>query len=82
MEHLKSSNLSPEEIPEGFTAGNGPAQEQQSESQKRELQRRAILEQALTPEAWQRLGTIRVSVCSPLLLFSVILKVFHSLVFF
>lgn len=64
QQHLKNSDISPEEIPQGFTAGNGPATEQQNESQKRELQRRAILEQALTPEALSRLGTIRVSLLS------------------
>jgi programmed cell death protein 5 len=59
QQHLNSSDISPEEIPEGFTTGAGPATEQQNESQKRELQRRGILEQSLTSEAWSRLGTIR-----------------------
>jgi len=60
QQQLKGSDISPDEIPEGFTTGVGSgATDQQTESQKRELQRRAILEQALTPEALARLGTIR-----------------------
>jgi hypothetical protein len=59
------SNLSPDELPEGFssvdpTGAGGSQDAAQAQKLAKEEQRRAILEQALTPEALARLGTIKV----------------------
>jgi hypothetical protein len=59
-------SLRPEEIPEGFssadpTAGPGAGGDSnQAQAYSKEEQKRAVLEQALTPEALARLGTIKV----------------------
>lgn len=58
-------NVRPDEIPDGFTAAdptnNGGAGDQKAAQRAaKEEQRRAILEQALTPEALARLGTVKV----------------------
>lgn len=58
------ANLRPDEIPEGFTAadpngGGGTSNQGQAVAAKEE-QKRSVLEQALTPEAIARLGTIKV----------------------
>lgn len=58
-------SVRPDEIPDGFTAAdptnNGGAGDQQAAQRAaKEEQRRAILEQALTPEALARLGTVKV----------------------
>lgn len=58
-------SLRPEEIPEGFssadpTAGPGAGGDSnQAQAYSKEEQKRAVLEQALTPEALARLGTIK-----------------------
>mmetsp|Transcript_19117 Transcript_19117/g.18363 ORF Transcript_19117/g.18363 Transcript_19117/m.18363 type:complete len:139 (-) Transcript_19117:165-581(-) len=59
-----SSDIRPEEIPDGFTtAGPNSATTQGSENgsiaQKKDAQRQAALEQVLTPDALARLGTIK-----------------------
>mmetsp|Transcript_21121 Transcript_21121/g.29596 ORF Transcript_21121/g.29596 Transcript_21121/m.29596 type:complete len:141 (+) Transcript_21121:85-507(+) len=62
-----TQDLKPDEIPEGFSAidptkGPAPAagnKGQTSAAQEKEAQKRSILEQALTPEALARLGTIK-----------------------
>ena len=62
-----TSNIRPDEIPEGFTAADptqassaaGPAP-QQVQKQAQEERKRSILEQSLTPEALARLGTLKV----------------------
>jgi programmed cell death protein 5 len=61
------SNINPDELPEGFStmdpnskqssASNAPQQQQQQQQQ--EEQKHAILQQALTPEALERLGRIK-----------------------
>lgn len=60
-------NLNPADIPEGFTAADptgapGAGGKASAEAQAKEEQKRSILEQALTPEALARLGTVKVSV--------------------
>jgi hypothetical protein len=62
-------NLNPADIPEGFTAADptgapGAGGKASAEAQAKEEQKRSILEQALTPEALARLGTVKVSVSS------------------
>ena len=62
-------NLKPEDIPEGFTAADptgapGAGGNANAEAQAKEEQKRSILEQALTPEALARLGTVKVSASS------------------
>jgi hypothetical protein len=62
------ANFSTDELPDGFSSidptgagGSGGAQDAaQAQKLAKEEQRRAILEQALTPEAFARLGTIKV----------------------
>ena len=61
-----NSNVSPDEIPDGFTAAdpnqaNAGPDSKPAQKQAQEEQRRSILEQSLTPEALARLGTIKVS---------------------
>lgn len=63
------ANFSPDELPEGFssvdpTGAGGSQDAAQAQKLAKEEQRRAILEQALTPEALARLGTIKVCVSS------------------
>ena len=58
-------NVRPDEIPGGFTAADptnngGQGDQQAAQRAAKEEQRRAILEQALTPEALARLGTVKV----------------------
>jgi len=58
------TNLKPEEIPEGFTSADpnsssGMNDPQQAKHAQEEAQRQAVLEQALTPEAIQRLRRIK-----------------------
>jgi hypothetical protein len=61
-------NVRPDEIPDGFSAADptnnggagGGGDPQEAKSQEKEGQRKAILDQALTPEAFARLGTIKV----------------------
>jgi len=58
----------PEDIPDGFSSADptnnggagGGGDPKQAESQAKQEQRRSVLEQALTPEALARLGTIKV----------------------
>ncbi len=60
------ANISPDEIPDGFTAAGpgggagGGADQAAAKKQAVEEQRRALLEQAMTPEALARLGTLKV----------------------
>lgn len=59
-----SSNIRPEEIPEGFSASGPNSTPQQgsengSISQKKDAQRQSVLEQVLTSDALARLGTIK-----------------------
>ena len=66
-------SVRPDEIPEGFTAVDpnnpsgpgGAADSKQAEVKAKEEQRRSILEQALTPEALARLGTLKVRLVFP-----------------
>jgi hypothetical protein len=61
-------NVRPDEIPDGFSAADptnnggagGGGDPQEAKNQEKEGQRKAILDQALTPEAFARLGTIKV----------------------
>ena len=62
------TNIRPDEIPDGFSAVD-PSQAsaagpdpKQAQKQAQEERKRAILEQALTPEALARLGTIKASI--------------------
>lgn len=70
MDNLQPSNISPDELPEGFTIGGPPGAAvggdgsggNDSSSQKAaamEEQKQAILEQALTPDALARLRRIK-----------------------
>eukprot|EP00979_Chaetoceros_neogracilis_P005897 scaffold1139_cov235-Chaetoceros_neogracile.AAC.1 len=60
-------NVRPDEIPDGFSAADptnnggagGGGDPQEAKNQEKEGQRKAILDQALTPEAFARLGTIK-----------------------
>jgi programmed cell death protein 5 len=63
MDNLAPANVDPSELPSGFTTGNptgGASAEQQNQAQQRKAQRDAILEQALTPDALERLKRIKV----------------------
>ncbi len=59
-----NTNISPDDIPDGFTAagpgGGGADQQAVAKKQAVEEQRRSLLEQAMTPEALARLGTLKV----------------------
>jgi hypothetical protein len=62
MDNLEPVN--PDELPDGYSAadpnatGGGP--QKSSEAQQKELQKQAVLEQALTPDALARLRRIKV----------------------
>ncbi len=60
-----STEVRPEEIPDGFTT-SGPnissaGSESQAIAQKKDAERQSILEQVLTSDALARLGTLKVS---------------------
>ena len=60
---MAPAKVDPNELPSGFTAGDpsGATNEQQAAAAQRQAQKESILEQALTPEALQRLRRIKVS---------------------
>ena len=61
MENLAPTTIQPNEIPEGFTAATSSTTDSSASDRdrERELQREAILEAALTPEALERLKRIK-----------------------
>jgi programmed cell death protein 5 len=64
MDNLTPANIQPDELPDGFTAASSVAggrnnNNADSLSNERELQREALLEAALTPEALERLKRIK-----------------------
>lgn len=59
---MAPANVDPSELPSGFTTGDPSAalNDQQAAASQREAQKNSILEQALTPDALQRLRRIKV----------------------
>lgn len=64
MDNVVPVAASKEDLPEGFTVAdpNATPQQQQknSEAEAKEMQKQAILEQAMTPDALARLSRIKV----------------------
>ena len=62
---LTPANVDAEDLPSGFSIadphGAAASSEQDSEAQQRQAQKEAILQQALTPDALERLRRVKVS---------------------
>jgi programmed cell death protein 5 len=62
MNNLQAvSNINPGDLPEGFSAAdpNSASSSAQQQAQAAREQKDALLQQALTPEAWERLNRIK-----------------------
>mmetsp|Transcript_13950 Transcript_13950/g.16881 ORF Transcript_13950/g.16881 Transcript_13950/m.16881 type:complete len:129 (+) Transcript_13950:149-535(+) len=57
MDNLAPADLAPDELPAGFSAGG--SDDKSSEEKSRDAQKEAVLEQALTAEALERLRRIK-----------------------
>lgn len=60
MDNLAPADLTPDELPAGFSAGG--TDEKSAQEKSRDAQKEAVLEQALTAEALERLRRIKVRI--------------------